>query len=105
VATRNILAPLLWMDAIISLPAILTLPFAPTVLLPWRLMLALVPPAFTLLAYGFWTFKNPDRLQSEQWFDTQVRIGDNRTEEVIDLTAQQRMPTPNTAIRDTSTDG
>jgi hypothetical protein len=104
VATKNILAPLLWLDVIISLPAIATLPFMPTVLLPWRLVLAVVPPAFTLLAYTFWTFKEPDRLQSEQyllekrWFDTQAQIGDNRTREVIDLTPEQSAPSANTAI-------
>lgn len=90
--------------AIISLPALATLPFAPAVLLTWRLVAALVPPAFTLVAYTFWTFKEPDRLQSEQyllekrWFDTQVQIGDNRTREVIDLTPEQSAPSANTAI-------
>jgi hypothetical protein len=99
------------MDAIVSAPAILTLPFAPEVLLPWRLILALVPPACTLLAYGYWMFKEPDRLQSEhyllqqRWFDTQGRIGDNRTREVIDLTPQQSTPTSNTAISDSSDNG
>lgn len=111
VATRNILAPLLWMDAIVCLPAIVGLPFAPALLLPWLLGLALVPPAFTLAAYTYWTFKDPDRLQSEpyllekRWFDTQVLIGDNRTKQVIDITPEQTAPTPNTAISDASTNG
>jgi hypothetical protein len=67
-----------------------------------------VPPGFTLLAYLYWTFIEPDRLQSEQyllekrWYDSQVLIGDNRTKEVLELTAQQVPPTANTAIGDTN---
>lgn len=99
------------MDAIVALPAILTLPFVPIVLWP-QLVLALVPPACTLLAYGYWMFKEPDRLQSEQyllekrWYEAQVLIGDNRTDRVIDVTPQQSAPTANNAaVTDASQNG
>jgi hypothetical protein len=103
VATRNILAPLLWLCAIVSGPAALGAAFASATLLAVLLILALAPPLFTLVAYAYWTFKDPDRLQSEQfvlqqrWMESQALIGDNRTKEVFDLSPQQNTLTANTA--------
>lgn len=64
---------------------------------------ALVPPAFALVAYIYWTFKDPNRLQSEdfvlqqRWMDTNAQIGDNRTKEVIDVAPEHSRLAANTA--------
>jgi hypothetical protein len=103
VATRNILNPLLWLCAIVTPASLVAAPFASGALLTVLLITALVPPACTLAAYGYWTFKEPNRLQSEdfvlqkQWLDTNALIGDNRTQQVIDVTPGQSQMTANTA--------
>lgn len=102
VATRNILNPLLFLCAIVSCPAIVGAAFASGPLLTALLVAFGVPPVFTLLAYCYWTFKDPNRLQSEQfilqqrWMDAQPpQIGDNRTHEVIDVSSQETILAPN----------
>lgn len=103
VATRNILNPLLWLCAIVTTASLLALPFATGAILTVLLITALAPPACTLAAYGYWTFKDPDRLQSEEfvlqqrWMDTNPQIGDNRTNEVIDVPLSQTRLSANTA--------
>ena len=84
-------------------PSLLALPFAGGAVLAVLIITALVPPACTLAAYGYWTLKDPDRLQSEdfvlqqRWTDTNPQIGDNRTNEVIDVPPSQSRLSANTA--------
>lgn len=102
VATRNILNPLLWLCAIVTPASLVGLPFATGALLWVFVFTALVPPLCTLAAYGYWTFKEPNRLQSEEyvlqkhWMDTNALIGDNHTQQFIDVTPDQGRMTANT---------
>ncbi len=67
VSTKSILNPLLWLCAIILLtgiPAVCLLAGVPQVLL--MLLIAFVV-VVTIAAYFMWSFKDPDRLQSEDY--------------------------------------
>lgn len=101
VATRNILAPLLWLCAIVFPTGIIASHFFTGLTSSLLIGAALVPPAITILAYIFWTFRDPDRLQSEEfvlqqrWMTSNPQIGDNSTQEVIDVTAAHSQLTAN----------
>nr|WP_315380635.1 hypothetical protein [uncultured Sphingomonas sp.] len=95
--------PLLWLDAIISAPSLLSLPLLPLDLRPWFLATAFIPPAVTLIAYIYWTFKDPDRIQSEGYALEQKRLslnplmGDNTTQQVIEAPSSGSLLTSNSA--------
>jgi uncharacterized BrkB/YihY/UPF0761 family membrane protein len=66
--------------------------------------LAGAPLVVGMLAYVWFMFKDPDRLQSEpfrieqQW--VQAQLGDNTTKQVITVDAERSALTANTAISD-----
>jgi len=102
VATRSILNPLLWLTLIVTPTASAATLFAPGSLVTLFAILAIAPPGLALLAYVYFMFADPDRLQSEpfrieqQW--VQAQIGDNRTQEVITVPVERSAPTANSAI-------
>lgn len=86
VATKNIIAPMQWMMAIVaafSLPGML---WAKPPLDAWCLGLFVCAAAIGFGSFIYWQFKDPDRLQSEDFrteskrMDMQV-LGDDRLSE------------------------
>lgn len=106
VATRNVLAPLLWLSAILTPTSLLAAKFETGIVAAILLIAALSPPALALVAYGYWTFKEPNRLQSEEfvlqqrWMDGGGQIGDNQTGETIEVPKGQARLGANTAHRE-----
>lgn len=66
---RSALNPMLWLTAIVS-PTALTVAYmfreSPSVVLG-LLLLAALPVVVTCLGFGFFAFRNPDKLQSEEY--------------------------------------
>jgi len=66
VSVKNALNPVLWVCGLISVPAAVTLGFAPNS--SWvHVTLALAPVAVALFSFLFFMFRDPDRLQSESF--------------------------------------
>ena len=66
VSVKNALNPVLWVCGLISVPAAITLGFAPSS--SWvHVTLALAPVGVALFSFLFFMFRDPDRLQSESF--------------------------------------
>jgi hypothetical protein len=66
VSVKNALNPVLWVCGLISVPAAITLGFAPNS--SWvHVTLALAPVGVALFSFLFFMFRDPDRLQSESF--------------------------------------
>lgn len=106
VATRSVLNPLLWLCGIISLPSLIVAAFVSGPLLTALIVLGVAPPAATLLAYLFFMFSDPNRLQSEEFVLQQqlvaAQIGDNRTKEVLEIPVEMSGLTANTVLIEAS---
>lgn len=66
VSVKNALNPVLWVCGLISVPAAITLGFAPNS--SWvHVTLALAPVGVALFSFLFFMLQDPDRLQSESF--------------------------------------
>jgi hypothetical protein len=99
----------LWLSAIVTPTCIAASLFSSGLLLYALIVLAFLPPLAAVLAFAAFAFRNPDRLQSEQyllqqqWFRAQ--IGDNASKQVITLEGEAAHPSANTAMIGTTHDG
>lgn len=104
VATKSALNPLLIICAIISLPALIALadPWFPASM-RWLAGFALIVPVVAALgAYIYFMLTEPNRLQSEEFLIQQqslaAQIVDNRTQEVIEVSAVSSALSANTSL-------
>jgi hypothetical protein len=67
---RNILTPLLWLDGTFSLGSLILATRVEGVIEWYLLVLGTLPPALTIFAYVWFMFREPDRLQSEEYQNT-----------------------------------
>jgi hypothetical protein len=102
VATNSILNPMLWLCGIVTPVSLAAAIFATGALVTIFAILAIAPPVIAMLAYAYFVFADPDRLQSEpfrieqQW--VQAQIGDNRTKEVITIPVEATTLSTNSAM-------
>lgn len=88
VVTRSILNPILWLNAIVWPSTLAALTVLPPDLRPVVLIVACSCVGVAVVAYGYFSLRDPDRLQSEDFVLQQqmvARLGDNRTREEISL--------------------
>lgn len=71
---RNILTPLLWLDGTFALGALALATRVSGAVQWFLLVLGALPAIVTLLAYGWFMFKDPNRLQSEEFQNTNRAI-------------------------------
>jgi len=91
VKVRNVMNPLLWLNAVVVPPCILA-----TLLLNDSLLLAMpfvacafIVPVWTLCSFSYFSVKDPQRLQSEEFIIEQQRLllRSKGSSEIIDASA------------------
>jgi hypothetical protein len=90
---RTALNPLLWMVGLVTPLALVLTAIVGDQVARWGLLcLAAVPVLFTMVVYLVWMFKDPDRLQSEEyrvWQQTlQFLYKKGSSTEIVDVASQ-----------------
>lgn len=108
VGTRSVLNPLLWLCGIVTPVSMAAALMASGPLVGLFAVLAVAPPVVALCSYVYFMFKDPDRLQSEPFrIEQQVvqaQIGDNRTNQFIEIPYNQMSLSANSAAKEVASE-